>query len=207
MFTLPDDRSASTFFRPYFSLFVDALEQAIRDCDAVHNLYTTHVLQEPVPFHANHRTPLIYTYANNRASQLFRGVEGVEVVPETNGTMELIFHNKVRLRFQKANDDLSFSTSGESYREKVFRNKSSLGIPLEYAAAFPVYAGYTLGSTGELKEVTLIHYDRNKPQWFVHIKAESGATDQGLPFNTNPIAPVPASGQDLVRPKQKPASN
>lgn len=206
MFVLPDHTSAESFFAPYYAAFLAAIEQAFTDCDETLNNYALHCIGEPVSFHANQRTPVIHTMVQFQAARLFTGVAGVEVRPEVNGTIEFVFHDKVRLRFQKMNDNLTFCTTGNSYRERFYRNRSSLGGIIDFTAEalFPVYAGYTLRQTGEFDALFLMHWDHNAEVWRVDVKRQQGATDQQIPFVTPPVAPVLVPGQQpMVTPKKR----
>jgi hypothetical protein len=208
MFELPDHESAQDFFAPHYATFIAAVEQAFRDCDETLNNYALHCIGNPVSLHANQRTPLIHTMVQFQAAKLFGDVEGVEVVMETNGTVELVFDKSIRLRFQKMSDELKFCTTVNSYRERVFRNRSSLGGFLDFSAEalFPVYAGYTLRPSGEFNNIFLMHWDHNVKQWEIDVKRQQGSTDQELPFITQPVVPALAPGlAPLVTPKKREA--
>jgi hypothetical protein len=187
---------ATDFLEPYAATIAQAIMEAFEDCRKQHNNHMSgDMLGEYVDFPLAQKTVYIHYLVGARLAKAFRDHDEVKVLQEVGNT-ELLFENRLRLRVNKVNDDLTFCTNNDTQREKAYRNPSGRGLAFGFAEVTPVYAGYRMLPTGELRDIYLIKYDQNEKQWHVGIDGSNPIAVQTMKYD--PIVPTPTDTPEVL---------
>jgi hypothetical protein len=200
MALLTSSEEAHEFFAPYRNQFLDAVELGIQDCEDCHRHYTDNIIRDAVTHPPTYRTPAIHYHIQMRAEQLFKELPDIKVLYGPHHSLELLFQQQAKIRFQKLNKDFTFSTTNHTRREKSFRNPT--GNLFGELPITSVYAGYRLKSSGELLDLHLVGYDHNEGQWFYNVGRGTGEDPMSLPFAQPPVEPT-INPDELIRRKTK----